>query len=126
MQRRTSMTLFAVAIMLLNCGTQWAVAAARSAHPNIIYILADDLGYGHLGCYGGREIETPNIDRMAAEGLRFTDHYAGSAAQPELVAKIKRIMESEHVETPWTTGKYTGPMPDKTPKKKHRRAKKSA
>lgn len=46
--------------------------------PNIIFILADDLGYGDLGCYGQKLIETPSIDRMAAEGMRFTDHYAGS------------------------------------------------
>ncbi len=46
--------------------------------PNIIYIMADDLGYGDLGCYGQKEIRTPNIDRLAAEGMRFTDHYAGS------------------------------------------------
>ena len=46
--------------------------------PNIIFVLADDLGYGDLGCYGQERIETPNIDRMAAEGMRFTDHYAGS------------------------------------------------
>jgi len=46
--------------------------------PNIIYIMADDLGYGDLGCYGQQTIKTPNIDRLAAEGIRFTDHYAGS------------------------------------------------
>jgi arylsulfatase A-like enzyme len=46
--------------------------------PNIIYILADDLGYGDLGCYGQQRIKTPNLDRMAAEGMRFTQHYAGS------------------------------------------------
>jgi arylsulfatase A-like enzyme len=46
--------------------------------PNIIFILADDLGYGDLGCYGQKVIQTPNIDRMAAEGMRFTDAYAGS------------------------------------------------
>ena len=55
------------------------VRANRKTRPNIIYILADDLGYGHLGCYGQREIETPHLDRLAAEGMRFTDHYAGSA-----------------------------------------------
>jgi arylsulfatase A-like enzyme len=46
--------------------------------PNIIYILADDLGYGDLGCYGQKVIQTPRLDKMAAEGLRFTQHYSGS------------------------------------------------
>ena len=45
--------------------------------PNIIYIMADDLGYGDLGCYGQQVIKTPNIDQVAAEGIRFTDHYSG-------------------------------------------------
>jgi len=46
--------------------------------PNIIWIVADDLGYGDLGCYGQKMIQTTNLDRLAAEGLRFTDFYAGS------------------------------------------------
>ncbi|UCH36678.1 MAG: arylsulfatase [Armatimonadota bacterium] len=46
--------------------------------PNIIFILADDLGYGNLGCYGQKLVKTPELDRMAAEGIRFTQHYAGS------------------------------------------------
>ena len=46
--------------------------------PNIIFIMADDLGYGDLGCYGQQRIKTPAIDRLAAEGMRFTDFYAGS------------------------------------------------
>lgn len=46
--------------------------------PNIIFILADDLGYGDLGCYGQKKIRTPNLDRLAAEGMRFTSFYAGS------------------------------------------------
>jgi len=52
--------------------------AAAADKPNLIYIMADDLGYGDLGCYGQKRIKTPALDRMAAEGLRFTDHYAGS------------------------------------------------
>jgi arylsulfatase A-like enzyme len=46
--------------------------------PNIIYILADDLGYGELGCYGQEKIKTPNLDRLAQEGMKFTQHYSGS------------------------------------------------
>src|SRR5438132_2375488 len=46
--------------------------------PNIIFILADDLGYGELGCYGQKRIRTPNLDRMANQGMRFTQCYAGS------------------------------------------------
>lgn len=47
--------------------------------PNIIYIMADDLGIGDIGCYGQQAIRTPNIDRLAVEGLRFTSHYAGTS-----------------------------------------------
>ena len=50
----------------------------QAPKPNIIFILADDLGYGELGCYGQKLISTPNIDRLAAEGMRFTQFYAGS------------------------------------------------
>jgi arylsulfatase len=53
-------------------------APAEGNKPNIIYILADDLGYGDLGCYGQKLIETPNIDRLAANGIRFTQHYSGA------------------------------------------------
>ena len=56
-----------------------SVFAQGAKKPNIIYILADDLGYGELGCYGQKKIRTPNLDRMAAQGLRFTQHYAGNA-----------------------------------------------
>ncbi|HVK59612.1 MAG TPA: arylsulfatase [Candidatus Kapabacteria bacterium] len=53
-------------------------AASQPSRPNIIFILADDLGYGELGCYGQQKIKTPNLDRMAREGMRFTRFYAGS------------------------------------------------
>src|SRR5450755_1223189 len=50
----------------------------KSKPPNIIVIFADDLGYGDLGCYGHPTIRTPHLDRMAAEGMRFTDFYAAA------------------------------------------------
>jgi arylsulfatase A-like enzyme len=53
-------------------------AQPAASRPNIIVILADDLGYGDLGCYGQARIQTPNLDRMASEGMRFTQAYAGS------------------------------------------------
>ena len=46
--------------------------------PNIIYILADDLGMGDLGCYGQKALKTPNLDKLAAEGMRFTNAYSGA------------------------------------------------
>ena len=49
-----------------------------AAKPNIVFILADDLGWGELGCYGQQKIKTPNIDRLAKQGIRFTQHYTGA------------------------------------------------
>ncbi|MHC4332281.1 MAG: sulfatase-like hydrolase/transferase [Planctomycetota bacterium] len=63
---------------LPSCATAGPAATPKGKRPNIIFVLADDLGYGDVGCYGQKEIRTPSIDRMAAEGMRFTQHYAGS------------------------------------------------
>jgi len=57
-----------------------AISAAEAAkQPNIIYIMADDMGYGNLGCFGSTTIQTPHIDRMCAEGIKFTDCYSGGS-----------------------------------------------
>lgn len=53
--------------------------SAQQQKANIVFILADDLGYGDLGCYGQQKIETPNIDKLAQNGMRFMQHYSGSA-----------------------------------------------
>ena len=55
-----------------------APPAGPARKPNLIFILADDLGYGDVGCYGQKRIKTPTLDRLAAEGMRFTQAYAGS------------------------------------------------
>ncbi len=60
---------------LLSCS---ALLGAAQEKPNFIFVMADDLGYGDLGCYGQKLIQTPHIDRLAEEGLRFTNFYAGS------------------------------------------------
>ena len=58
-------------------------AKADTSRPNVIMIVADDLGYGDLECYGAKNVETPNVNRLAAEGVRFTDcHAAASTSTP--------------------------------------------
>ena len=65
-------------------------------HPNIIYIMCDDMGYGDLGCYGQRLIQTPNLDRMAREGMRFTQAYAGSPVSAPSRATVMTGQHSGH------------------------------
>ena len=75
--KKNKNTLITVAAMCAVILT--ASAASVPAKPNIVIIVADDLGYGDLGCYGATKIKTPNVDRFAAEGLRFTQGYAPSS-----------------------------------------------
>src|SRR5687767_13171674 len=71
--------------------------ARGQGKPNIIFILADDLGYGDLGCYGQKKFKTPNIDRLAAEGMRFTQCYAGSTVCAPSRAVLMTGQHSGHV-----------------------------
>src|SRR5260221_14250769 len=57
----------------------WGSAALAADRPNIVFILADDLGVFDLGCYGQQKIRTPSIDKLASDGMRFTQFYTGNA-----------------------------------------------
>src|SRR5689334_17946622 len=70
--------------------------SVKAPRPNIILILADDLGYGDLGCYGQKKIKTPNLDRLAAEGIRFTDCYAGSTVCAPSRCALMTGLDSGH------------------------------
>ena len=65
---------------------------------NVIYILCDDLGYGDLGCYGQQLIRTPHLDRMAAEGIRFTQHYAGCTVSAPSRASLMTGLHTGHTQ----------------------------
>src|SRR5258707_45974 len=69
--------LAATAATAFSSGTAWAQGAG--AKPNIVYIMADDMGYADLSCYGRREYKTPNIDSIARSGVKFLQAYANSA-----------------------------------------------
>jgi len=68
-----------IALLFAPLGALRAADTPNPVKPNIVFVIADDLGYGDVGCYGQRHTRTPNIDRLAAEGMRFTQYYAGSA-----------------------------------------------
>ncbi len=79
--RLYALLLFIAFLCLQACQNQEAPGqsdAEALVKPNIIYIMADDLGYGDLSCYGQQKFQTPNIDRLAAQGMLFTQHYCGN------------------------------------------------
>lgn len=104
-----------IALLACLCGIILSATSAFSseshhdeavrAKPNIIFILSDDLGYGDLGCYGQQVIATPRIDRMAAEGLKFTQMYAGSTVCAPSRAVL---MTGQHLGHVWVRGNGAG------------------
>jgi len=76
--------------------------------PNIIFIMADDLGYGDLGCYGQKHIRTPNIDKLAVEGMRFTDCYAGSTVCAPSRSVLMTGQHTGHTRVRGNMGKVGG------------------
>ncbi len=95
----------AVSSSVLSIGTTGCSKSTR--RPNVIYILADDLGYGDLSCFGQTKFQTPHLDKMAAEGMILTDHYAGSTVCAPSRASL---MTGFHTGHSWVRGNYeTGP-----------------
>ena len=94
---------------------QWLAAAAAPIaaaqtlrRPNIVWIMADDMGWGDPGCYGQRHIQTPNIDRLAAQGMRFTSAYAGSAVCAPSRSCLMTGQHSGHTRVRWNHSVRTG------------------
>lgn len=83
------------------------MAAGAPSKPNVIFILADDLGYGGLGCYGQQKVPTPNLDRLAGEGLRFTDFYAGSTV---CAPSRCSLVTGKHIGHAWVRGNDRVPL----------------
>lgn len=81
----------------------FSIQSSAQQSPNIIYIYADDLGYGELGSYGQQKIKTPNLDRMAAEGMRFTQHYTST---PVCAPARCMLMTGKHGGHSYIRGNY--------------------
>ena len=94
--------LMAVAALLAMTIASTALANEK---PNIIFILADDLGYGDLGCYGQKQILTPRLDQMAVEGMRFTQFYAGCTV---CAPSRSVLMTGQHTGRTWVRGNAGG------------------
>lgn len=75
---KNQILLLLMVLILVSCQKKPANNEQEVSKPNIVYILADDLGYGDLSCYGQTHFKTPNLDKMAGEGMLFTQHYAGT------------------------------------------------
>ncbi|WPP49207.1 arylsulfatase [Catalinimonas niigatensis] len=95
-------------------GNEEQETAEAIRKPNIIYILADDLGYGDLSCYGQQKFETPHIDRLAAQGMRFTQHYAGTTVCAPSRSCLMTGQHSGHTTVRGNRGMHEGqfPIPD--------------
>ncbi|MHC4484617.1 MAG: sulfatase-like hydrolase/transferase [Planctomycetota bacterium] len=100
----------AAAIPSAGCESQLAGHGKAAKRPNIIFIMADDLGYGDLGCYGQKEIKTPNIDALADEGTRFTQCYAGYTVCAPSRSVLMTGQHTGHTRVRGNTGRVGGTL----------------
>jgi arylsulfatase A-like enzyme len=98
------------AMPLAGCESQLAGHGKSAKRPNIIFIMADDLGYGDLGCYGQRHIKTPNIDALAVEGTRFTQCYAGYTVCAPSRSVLMTGQHTGHTRIRGNTGRVGGTL----------------
>ena len=95
--RKINRREFLKSAAMLGAGTALP-AQRRNRPPNIVWIMADDLGYADLGCYGQKSILTPHIDRIAAEGMRFTDAHSGcTVCAPSAEKRQHRLKPVPHI-----------------------------
>lgn len=102
----SSKTTSCLAVLALASNLGGSLPAEPAAPPNIIFIMVDDLGYGDLGVYGQPWIQTPRLDQMAEEGMRFTDVYAGS---PICAPARSSLMTGQHTGTTRVRGNFGTP-----------------
>jgi arylsulfatase A-like enzyme len=101
--------IFTCLLLIFMVGGGLFQLTAQDRSPNIVYILADDLGYGDLGSYGQTKIKTPHLDQMAEEGMRFNQHYAGNTVcAPSRVS----LLTGMHPGNASINGNGQGPIPD--------------
>ncbi len=124
MHKKIFLALLFVSFVVCSCklvkedkNDQTALEMSTTRPPNVIYILADDLGYGDLSCYGQEKFKTPNIDRLAKRGMIFTQHYAGSTVCAPSRSALMTGMHTGHTivrgnKEVKPEGQY--PLPDST------------
>jgi len=110
MNRRDFLRALGTAALLPTCGVSRALASdTQPQRPNFVFFLVDDLGWTDLGCYGSTFYETPNVDRLAATGMRFTSAYA---ACPVCSPTRASIMTGKYPARLRTTDYFGAPQPD--------------
>lgn len=110
MGNKLLLKLMLIAAVFLQCGTSFSQQNTKK--PNVVYIYADDLGYAEIGPYGQKKIKTPNLDKIAREGMKFTDHYT---AAPVCAPARAMLMTGKHGGHSYIRGNFElGGFPDST------------
>lgn len=106
--------LLLVSIFVLGCNQDSQILSSKNDLPNIVYIFADDLGYGDIGCFGATDIKTPNVDRIATEGIKFTSFYSASpVCSPSRAALLTgRMPQRMGINAAFFPSSFTGMSPD--------------